>query len=693
MSKVIGIDLGTTNSCVALMEGKDAKVIENTEGARTTPSMVAFAEDGERLVGQSAKRQAVTNPGNTLSAIKRLIGRRFDDPITEKDKKLVSYEIVKGENGDAWVEVEDKKYSPSQISGFILQKMKETAESYLGETVTEAVITVPAYFNDSQRQATKDAGKIAGLEVLRIINEPTAAALAYGLEKEATGTIAVYDLGGGTFDISILEIGDGVFEVKSTNGDTFLGGEDFDNHIVNFLADEFKKEQGIDLREDKLALQRLKEAAEKAKIELSSTMQTEINQPFISADKSGPKHLNVKLTRAKLETLVEDLIKRTVEPCKKALKDAGLKAKDIDEVILVGGMTRMPKVIETVKKFFDREPHKGVNPDEVVAIGAAIQGGVLKGDVKHVLLLDVTPLSLGLETLGGVFTRLIDRNITIPTRKSQIFSTAEDNQTAVTIRVFQGEREMASDNKILGQFDLVGIPPSARGMPQIDVTFDIDANGIVNVSAKDKATGKEQRIRIQASGGLSDDDIERMVNEAEEHAEEDKKQRQTVEARNAAEALIHSSEKNLKEYGDKVSDDERQAIEDGIKDLKEALEGDDAESITAKTGTLTEVTMKLGEAMYKAAQEDAAAGGDDSDDDDASEGAGDDGSDGAKVVDADFEEVNPEDGTEDTKEDETKDGAETDSEDRGDADSEDGAGEPSDEDADFEDADSDKKKK
>ena len=645
MSKVIGIDLGTTNSCVALMEGKDAKVIENTEGARTTPSMVAFAEGGERLVGQSAKRQAVTNPGNTLSAIKRLIGRRFDDPITEKDKKLVSYEIVKGENGDAWVEVEDKKYSPSQISAFILQKMKETAESYLGETVTQAVITVPAYFNDSQRQATKDAGKIAGLEVLRIINEPTAAALAYGLEKEATGTIAVYDLGGGTFDISILEIGDGVFEVKSTNGDTFLGGEDFDNHIVNFLADEFKKEQGIDLREDKLALQRLKEAAEKAKIELSSTMQTEINQPFISADKSGPKHLNVKLTRAKLETLVEDLIKRTVEPCKKALKDAGLKAKDIDEVILVGGMTRMPKVIETVKKFFDREPHKGVNPDEVVAIGAAIQGGVLKGDVKHVLLLDVTPLSLGIETLGGVFTRLIDRNTTIPTRKNQIFSTAEDNQTAVTIRVFQGEREMASDNKTLGQFDLVGIPPSARGMPQIDVTFDIDANGIVNVSAKDKATGKEQQIRIQASGGLTDDDIERMVQEAEANAEEDKKRREQVDARNAADSLIHSSEKNLSEYGDKVPDEDKKAIEDAIADLKGVLEDEspDLDAINAKTEALTQASMKLGEAMYKASQEEgaaeagdgeAAAAGDGSDDKDAD----------STVVDADFEEVDPDAG-------------------------------------------------
>ena len=642
MSKVIGIDLGTTNSCIALMDGSDAKVIENAEGGRTTPSMVAFADGGERLVGQPAKRQAVTNPGNTLYAIKRLIGRRFDDPITKEDQKLVPFEIVKGDNGDAWVEVEGQKYSPSQVSAFILQKMKETAESYLGEDVTQAVITVPAYFNDSQRQATKDAGKIAGLEVLRIINEPTAAALAYGLEKKETGTIAVYDLGGGTFDISVLEIGDGVFEVKSTNGDTFLGGEDFDNKIVDYLADEFKKENSIDLREDKLALQRLREAAEKAKIELSSTPQTEVNLPFITADQAGPKHLNIKLSRAKLEALVEDLVKRTVEPCKQALKDAGLTAGEIDEVILVGGMTRMPQVQEMVKSFFGREPHKGVNPDEVVAIGAAIQGGVLKGDVKDVLLLDVTPLSLGIETLGGVFTRLIDRNTTIPTRKSQSFSTAEDNQTAVTIRVFQGEREMAADNKILGQFDLVGIPPSARGMPQIEVTFDIDANGIVNVSAKDKATGKEQQIRIQASGGLSDDDIERMVSEAEQNAEDDKARRDAVEIRNTADSLVHAAEKNLAEYGDKVPDEDRQAIETAAGELKEALEGEDADAIKEKTDTLKEVSMKLGEAMYKAAQAEGDMGDmGGAEGADASSGASEGGPGADNVVDADFEEVDP----------------------------------------------------
>ena len=641
MSKVIGIDLGTTNSCVALMEGSDAKVIENAEGGRTTPSMVAFS-DNERLVGQPAKRQAVTNPENTLFAIKRLVGRRYDDPLTEKDKGLVPFSIVSGENGDAWVEAEGETYSPSQVSAFILQKMKETAESYLGEAVEQAVITVPAYFNDSQRQATKDAGKIAGLEVLRIINEPTAAALAYGLEKKEGGTIAVYDLGGGTFDVSVLEIGDGVFEVKSTNGDTFLGGEDFDQCIIDYLADEFKKEQGVDLRGDKLALQRLKEAAEKAKTELSSSMQTEVNLPFITADASGPKHLNIKLTRAKLEALVEQLIDRTIGPCKAALKDAGISAGEIDEVILVGGMTRMPKVQERVQEFFGREPHKGVNPDEVVALGAAIQAGVLQGDVKDVLLLDVTPLSLGIETLGGVFTRLIDRNTTIPTRKSQVFSTAEDNQNAVTIRVFQGEREMASDNKLLGQFDLVGIPPSPRGMPQIDVTFDIDANGIVNVSAKDKATGKEQKIRIQASGGLSDEDIEKMVQEAETHAEDDKIRRESIEAKNNASALIHSTEKNLEEHGDKIPETDRTEIEGAVQALKDVLESEDTDEIKSKSEALMQVAMKLGEAMYKDSQGDPVPGMDDVPDDSNTEKSSKNGSEDETVVDADFEEVEPE---------------------------------------------------
>ena len=599
MGKVIGIDLGTTNSCVAVMDGKNAKVIENAEGMRTTPSIVAFSDDGERLVGQPAKRQAVTNPERTFFAVKRLVGRRYDDPMVEKDKKLVPYKIVKASNGDAWVEADGKTYSPSQVSAFILQKMKETAEAHLGQKVDQAVITVPAYFNDAQRQATKDAGKIAGLEVLRIINEPTAAALAYGLDKTKAGTIAVYDLGGGTFDISILEIGDGVFEVKSTNGDTFLGGEDFDMRLVSYLADEFQKEQGINLRNDKLALQRLKEAAEKAKIELSSTTQTEINLPFITADQTGPKHLTMKLTRSKFEALVDDLVQKTIEPCRKALKDAGLTAAEIGEVVLVGGMTRMPKVQEVVKQLFGKEPHKGVNPDEVVAIGAAIQAGVLQGDVKDVLLLDVTPLSLGIETLGGVFTRIIDRNTTIPTKKSQVFSTAEDNQNAVTIRVFQGEREMAADNKVLGQFDLMGIPPSPRGMPQIEVTFDIDANGIVNVSAKDKATGKEQQIRIQASGGLSEADIQKMVKDAEANAADDKKRREAVDAKNHADSLVHSTEKALAEHGSKVEESERRAIEDAVSDLKEALKGDDAEAIKAKTNTLAQASMKLGEAMYK----------------------------------------------------------------------------------------------